>query len=138
VYGVPPQQVIGSSVKTRFTIQGGRPVLLRLAEVNFVDDKDGKPVGINQQIGRRPIAAFGNSDGDQQMLEWTAAGDGPRFMLIVHHTDADREYAYDRQSGIGTLNKALDEATSKGWVVVDTKRDWRVMFPPASNSASAK
>ena len=116
VYGVPPEQVVGSSIKTRFEIHNGRPVLLRLPEVDFVDDKAGKPVGIQKFIGRRPIAAFGNSDGDQQMLEWTAAGAGARLMLLVHHTDAAREYAYDRKSSVGTLDKALDEANAKGWV----------------------
>jgi len=130
VYGIPPEQVVGSSLKTRFEIVDGKPELLRLPEINFIDDKEGKPVGINQYIGRRPIAAFGNSDGDQQMLEWTAAGNGPRFMLLVHHTDAEREYAYDRQSSMGRLDKALDEANQKGWTVVDMKNDWKVIFPP--------
>jgi hypothetical protein len=105
---------------------------MRLPEINFIDDKEGKPVAINQYLGRRPIAAFGNSDGDQQMLEWTAAGDGPRLMLLVHHTDAEREYAYDRQSSFGHLDKALDEANAKGWIVVDMKSDWKVIFPPGS------
>jgi haloacid dehalogenase-like hydrolase len=135
VFGIPPQQVIGSSVKTKFELRDGLPVLLRLPEVDFVDDKAGKPVGINKFIGRRPIAAFGNSDGDREMLEWTAAGKGPRLMLIVHHTDADREYAYDRQSKIGTLDKALDEANAKGWTVVDMKRDWKNIFPPQARIA---
>jgi hypothetical protein len=130
VYGIPPEQVVGSSIKTKFELVDGKPDLVRLPEINFIDDKEGKPVGINQYIGRRPIAAFGNSDGDQQMLEWTAAGDGPRFMLIVHHTDAEREYAYDRQSAFGKLDKALDEANAKGWTVVDMKADWKVIFPP--------
>jgi hypothetical protein len=129
-YGVPPQQVIGSSAKTKFEMQDGKPILMRLPEVNFIDDGPGKPVGINLFIGRRPIAAFGNSDGDQQMLEWTAAGSGPRFMLLVHHTDAAREYAYDRNSPVGRLDKALDEANAKGWTVVDMKKDWKVIFPP--------
>lgn len=129
VYGIPPEQVIGSSIKTKFEMRDGKPVLIRLPEVNFVDDKDGKPIGINQFIGRRPIAAFGNSDGDQQMLEWTTAGSGLRFALIVHHTDAVREYSYDRQSSVGKLDKALDEATTRGWTVVDMKKDWKVIFP---------
>jgi phosphoserine phosphatase len=129
VYGIPPQQVVGSSVKTKFEIRNGQPVLLRIPEINFIDDKEGKPIGINNFIGKKPIAAFGNSDGDQQMLEWTAAGKGPSLMLIVHHTDADREYAYDRQSKIGSLDKALDEANAKGWIVVDMKRDWKTIFP---------
>lgn len=130
VYGIPPEQVVGSSIKTEFEMINGEPALMRLPEINFVDDKEGKPVGINQYIGRRPIAAFGNSDGDEQMLEWTAAGNGPRLMLIVHHTDAEREYAYDRQSSFGKLDKALDEANAKGWTVVDMKNDWKVIFPP--------
>jgi phosphoserine phosphatase len=130
IYGIPPEQVVGSSIKTKFEVVDGKPVLMRLPEINFIDDKEGKPVGINQYIGRRPIAAFGNSDGDQQMLEWTAAGDGPRFMLLVHHTDAAREYAYDRQSSFGRLDKALDEANAKGWTVVDMKNDWKTIFPP--------
>jgi hypothetical protein len=130
VYGVPPEQVVGSSIKTKYEMVDGKPVLMRLPEINFIDDNDGKPIGINQYIGRRPIAAFGNSDGDQQMLEWTAAGDGARFMLLVHHTDAEREYAYDRQSKFGKLDTALDEANAKGWTVVDMKNDWKVIFPP--------
>jgi len=130
VYGVPPEQVVGSSAKTKFEIVNGQPVLMRLPELNFIDDKDGKPVGINQYIGRRPIAAFGNSDGDQQMLEYTAAGPGPRLALLVHHTDAVREYAYDRQDKLARLDKALDEAHAKGWIVVDMKNDWKTIFPP--------
>jgi phosphoserine phosphatase len=130
VYGVPPEHVIGSSIKTKFEVREGKPVLVRLAEVDFVDDKKGKPVGINKFIGRRPIAAFGNSDGDLEMLEWTAAGTGSRLMVLVHHTDADREYAYDRATPFGTLDKAWDEATAKGWVVVDMKKDWKTIFPP--------
>jgi hypothetical protein len=129
VYGVPPEQIIGSSIKTKFEIKDGKPVIVRLPEINFIDDKEGKPVGINQFIGKRPIAAFGNSDGDLQMLQWTAAGDGKRLMLYVHHTDAEREWAYDRESHIGKLNKGLDEANEKGWVVVDIKNDWKVIFP---------
>jgi len=129
VYGIPPEQVIGSSIKTNFEMRDGKPVLVRLPEVNFIDDKAGKPVGINQHIGRRPIAAFGNSDGDLQMLQWTAAGSGPRFCLYVHHTDAEREWAYDRNSPIGRLDKALDEAQAKGWTVVDMKQDWRLIYP---------
>lgn len=128
-YGIPPEQVVGSSIKTRFDMRDGQPVLLRLPEVEFVDDGPGKPAGINRFIGRRPIAAFGNSDGDQQMLEWTAAGKGARLMLLVHHTDADREFAYDRTSPVGKLDKAWNEATAKGWVVVDMKQDWKTIFP---------
>lgn len=129
VYGIPPEQVVGSSVKTQFDLRNGKPALVRLPEVNFIDDGAGKPVGINQHIGRRPIAAFGNSDGDQQMLEWTAAGNGARFALLVHHTDAEREWAYDRKSAIGHLDKALDEAQAKGWTVVDMKKDWKAIYP---------
>jgi hypothetical protein len=129
VYGIPPEQVIGSSIKTRFELHDGTPVLVRLPEINFIDDKAGKPVGIQMHIGRRPIAAFGNSDGDLQMIQWTTAGSGARFGLIVHHTDADREYAYDRQSSIGRLDKALDEAKRQGWTVVDIKQDWMRIFP---------
>jgi hypothetical protein len=129
VYGIPPEQVIGSSIKTRFEMRGGTPVLVRLPEINFIDDKAGKPVGIHMHIGRRPIAAFGNSDGDLQMLQWTTAGPGARLGLIVHHTDAGREYAYDRQSAVGRLDKALDEAKTQGWTVVDIKQDWKRVFP---------
>ena len=132
VYGIPPEQVVGSSIKTEFELRDGTPVLVRLSEINFIDDKAGKPVGINQHIGRRPIAAFGNSDGDLQMLEWVAAGSGERFCLYVHHTDAAREWAYDRNSSIGRLDLGLDEAQAKGWTVVDMKRDWARIFPPES------
>jgi len=127
-YGIPPEQVIGSSIKTKFEMRDGKPVLVRLPQIDFIDDKEGKPVGINSHIGRRPIAGFGNSDGDLQMLQWTTAGSGPRFALIVHHDDADREWAYDRKSSIGKLNKALDEATAKGWTVVSMKDDWKRVF----------
>jgi phosphoserine phosphatase len=129
VYGIPPEQVVGSSIKTKFEIKDGKPVLTRLAEVHFIDDKEGKPVGINEHIGRRPIAAFGNSDGDLQMLQWTTAGEGPRFALYVHHTDAEREWAYDCKSHFGKLDKGLDEAKTKGWTVVDMKRDWKLIHP---------
>lgn len=128
VYGIPPEQVVGSSSKVKFEMRDGKPVLLKLPEVGSIDDGPGKPVNINLHIGRRPIMAFGNSDGDLQMLQWTAAGDGPRFALIVHHTDAEREWAYDRQSHIGKLDKALDEAQSRGWTVVDMKTDWKTIF----------
>lgn len=129
-YGIPPEQVIGSSGKTSFQIRDGQPILLKLPEVEFVDDGPGKPAGINRFIGRRPIAAFGNSDGDLQMLQWTAAGDKRRLAALVHHTDAEREYAYDRQSAFGKLDKALDEAQAKGWTVIDMKQEWKVIFPP--------
>jgi hypothetical protein len=129
VYGIPPEQVVGSSIKLKFETRDGKPVLMRLPEIDFIDDGPGKPVGIQKFIGRRPIAAFGNSDGDLQMLQWTAAGEGPRFMLLVHHTDAEREWAYDRQSPIGRLDKAFDEAQRRGWTVVDMKKDWKRIFP---------
>ena len=128
VYGIPPEQVVGSSIKTRFEVRDGRPVLVRLPEMDFVDDKAGKPVGINSTSAAGPIAAFGNSDGDLQMLQWTAAGAGARFCLYVHHTDEMREWAYDRQSHVGRLDKGLDEARARGWTVVDMKRDWRVVY----------
>src|SRR3954454_21350613 len=130
VYGIPPEQVVGSSGVTKFQSGAdGKPELIKEPKVEFVDDGPGKPVGINRFIGRRPILAFGNSDGDLQMLQWTAAGRGARFMGIVHHTDAEREYAYDRKSHIGHLDMALDEANAKGWSVVDMKTDWRIVFP---------
>jgi phosphoserine phosphatase len=129
VYGIPPEHVVGSSIKTKFEMRDGKPVLVRLPELDFMNDKDGKPVAIHKFIGRRPIAAFGNSDGDLQMLQWTVAGDGPSLMGIVHHTDAKREWAYDRKSDIGCLDKALDEANAKGWTVVDMKKDWKVVYP---------
>ena len=129
VYGIPPEQVIGSSIKVKFELRDGEPVLVRLPEIDFIDDKAGKPVGIHKFIGRRPIAAFGNSDGDLQMLQWTTAGEGARFGLIVHHTDAQREWAYDRDTHVGKLDKALGEAAAQGWTVVDMKNDWRVIYP---------
>jgi hypothetical protein len=129
VYGIPPEQVVGSSGVVKFQIGAdGKPVLMKEAKVEFIDDGPGKPVGINRFIGRRPIFAFGNSDGDLQMLQYTAGGAGTRFMGIVHHTDAAREYAYDRQSHIGKLDKALDEGTKRGWTIVDMKRDWKKIF----------
>jgi len=128
VYGVPPEQVIGSSIVTQYEFKDGKPVLMRLPKVDFIDDKAGKPVAIEKFIGRRPLLAFGNSDGDQQMLEWTAAGRGSRFMGLVHHTDAKREYAYDRTTDFGRLDKALDEAIAKGWIVVDMQKDWKRIF----------
>lgn len=130
VYGIPPEQVVGSSVKTKYEVRVGKPVIVRLPELNFIDDKQGKPVGIQQHIGRRPLMAFGNSDGDFQMLEWTTAGDGPRFGMLIHHTDAEREWAYDRDSHIGKLDKGLDAAPTRGWTVVDMQRDWKVVFGP--------
>ena len=130
VYGIPPEQVVGSSLKMKLEVRDGRPVLVKLPAIDLVDDKEGKPVGIESHIGRRPIAAFGNSDGDLQMLQWTAAGRGPRFALIVHHDDDAREWAYDRASHIGKLDKAWDEATARGWTVVSMKNDWKVIFRP--------
>ena len=129
VYGIPPEQVVGSSIQTKFEMRDDGPVLVRLPKLNFIDDKEGKPVGINLHIGRRPLAAFGNSDGDLQMLQWATAGQGPRLGLLVHHTDAEREWAYDRKSHIGKLDKALDEGISRGWVVVNMKDDWKVIYP---------
>lgn len=129
VYGIPPEQIVGSTGKTRFELRDGKPVLVKLPGVEFVDDGPGKPVGIHKFIGRRPVMCFGNSDGDYHMLRWTTAGAGPRFGLIVHHTDADREWAYDRTSHVGKLAKALDEAPAAGWVVADMKADWKVIYP---------
>jgi len=129
VYGIPPEQVVGSSIKTKFELRDGKLVLVRLPEMNFLNDKAGKPVGINQYIGRRPIAAFGNSDGDLQMLQWVAGGSGGSLCVFVHHTDAEREWAYDRESIIGRLDKGLDKAKARGWTVVDMKRDWKTVFP---------
>ena len=129
-YGIPPEQVVGSSSKLKYEMTDGKPLLLRLPEVQFINDKQGKPIGIEIFIGRRPIAAFGNSDGDQQMLEWTMGGSGARFVFIVHHDDAEREWAYDRKSDVGRLDKASDEAVAKGWIVVSMKDDWKTIFPP--------
>ncbi|MFO7684662.1 MAG: HAD family hydrolase, partial [Desulfobacterales bacterium] len=128
VYGVPPEQVIGSSVKTRYEVRDGRPVIARLGEIDFIDDKAGKPVGIHKFIGRRPLMAFGNSDGDFEMLEWTTSGTGPRFGLIVRHDDAVREWAYDRDSPIGRLNRGLDEGPQRGWVIASIQRDWQRVY----------
>lgn len=130
VYGIPPEQVIGSSIKTRFVMKDGKPVLERLPELDFIDDKAEKPVGIHKFIGRRPTAAFGNSDGDLQMLQWTAAGKGRRLMLYIHHTDDEREWAYDKDSHVGRLDKGLTEAREKGWTVVDMQKDWASVYSP--------
>jgi len=130
VYGIPPEQVVGSSIASKFEMRDGKPVLLREAKLNFIDDKAGKPVGINQHIGRRPIFAFGNSDGDLQMLQYTTLGStGKRFAGIVHHTDGEREFAYDRDSHMGRLDKGLVEAKKNGWTVVDMKKEWKVIYP---------
>jgi haloacid dehalogenase-like hydrolase len=128
VYGIPPEQVVGSSIKTRFVTEGDGASLVRLPEIDFINDKAGKPVGIHKFIGRRPILASGNSDGDLQMLQYTAAGKGPRLILLLHHDDAEREYAYDRDSHVGRLDKALDEARRREWVVVSMKKDFRAVF----------
>jgi phosphoglycolate phosphatase-like HAD superfamily hydrolase len=129
VYGIPPEQVVGSSLKMKYELRNGTPVLVKLPEVDLIDDKEGKPVGIESHIGRRPVIAVGNSDGDFQMLEYTTAGEGPRLGLIVHHTDAEREYAYDRDSHVGQLKRGLDEASTRGWVLIDMKSDWKTVFP---------
>jgi phosphoserine phosphatase len=128
-YGIPREQVVGSSVVTEFQFKDGKPVLVRMPKINFINDKAGKPVGIYQHIGRRPILAFGNSDSDMQMIEYTLAGEGRRMGLFVHHTDADREYAYDRKSHVGTLDKVLDIASKNDWIIVDMKNDWKQIFP---------
>jgi phosphoglycolate phosphatase-like HAD superfamily hydrolase len=127
IYGVPPEQVIGTSIRTKFELRNGEPVLVRLPEINFIDDGEGKPVGIQMHIGRRPLAAFGNADGDLQMLQWTAGGPGRRLMLLVDHTDAEREFIY-RVSPMGRLELALDEAHQRGWTVVSMKNDWKSIF----------
>jgi len=128
-YGIPPWQVVGSSIVSEFKTRDGKPELVRMPKIDFIDDKAGKPVGIYQHIGRRPILAFGNADADMQMIEYTKAGKGRRLGLFVHHTDADREYAYDRDSHVGKLDKALDQADANGWIVVDMKNDWNRVFP---------
>lgn len=129
VYGIPPEQVIGSRVKTELVVREGKPIIMRLPELEFLDDKAGKPIGIHQAIGRRPIMAFGNSDGDLEMLQWVTAGPGPRFAALVHHTDAAREAAYDRTSSVGKLDKALDAAKAQHWTLIDMKRDWTTVYP---------
>ncbi len=129
IYGIPRDQVVGSSIKTVFEIIDGKPVIKRLPEMNFIDDKEGKPVGIHKFIGRKPVFCSGNSDGDLQMMQWTASGEGSRFMLYLHHTDSIREWAYDRNSSIGKLDKGLDEAKENGWTVINMKDDWKVIYP---------
>jgi phosphoglycolate phosphatase-like HAD superfamily hydrolase len=128
-YGIPPEQVVGSSIVAEFQLKDGKPALVRMPKIDFINDKAGKPVGIYQHIGRRPILAFGNADADMQMIEYTMAGEGRRLGLFLHHTDADREYAYDRKSHVGTLDKALDQADANGWIIVDMKNDWTSVFP---------
>jgi len=133
-YGIPPDQVVGSSVKVKYDMMEGRPVLTKLPELNFIDDKEGKPVGIHQHIGKRPVFATGNSDGDYAMLQWTTTATGyPRFGMIVHHTDSVREWAYDRGSHIGRLEKALDDAEKYRWVIIDMKQDWKILYPFENN-----
>lgn len=129
VYGIPPEQVVGSSLKLKYEIKDGKPVIMKLPDLDFIDDKEGKPVGIQNHIGRRPVFAAGNSDGDFQMLEWTTTGQGPRFGLLVHHDDAAREFAYDRQSAFGKLDRGLDEGPKRGWAIVSMKEDWESVFP---------
>jgi hypothetical protein len=128
-YGIPPENVIGSSVVSEFQMKDGKPVLVRMPKIDFVNDKAGKPVGIYEHIGQRPLLAFGNSDSDMQMIQYTKAGDGLRMGLFVHHTDAEREYAYDRKSHVGTLDKALDQADANDWIIVSMKDDWNTVFP---------
>lgn len=135
-YGIPPEQVVGSSGGLKYELRDGKPVLLKTAELVLNDDKEGKPVGIQRHIGRRPVLAFGNSDGDFQMLEWTTSGPGPRLGLIVHHTDAEREWAYDRKSAVGRLDRGLDEAPRRGWILVDMKTDWTRIHPDLPGSGS--
>ena len=130
VYGIPSERVIGSSIKTKYEVRDGVPVIVRLPEIEFVDDKEGKPLGIHKAIGKRPIAAFGNSDGDFQMLEWTTSAPGPRLAMIVHHDDAVREFAYDRGSHIGRLERGLDEAGARGWSLISMKSDWKTVYTP--------
>jgi hypothetical protein len=129
VYGIPPEQTVGSRIQKVFEIRDGGPVLVRLAEIDFIDDKATKPVGIHNMIGRRPIAAFGNSDGDLQMLQWTAGEPGKRLLGLIHHTDGEREWAYDRESHVGRLDQALVQAQDQGWMIVDMKQDWKVVYP---------
>jgi len=129
VYGIPPEQVVGSVLKAKYEVRDAKPVIVREPEIDFVNDKEGKPVGIQTHIGRRPIAAFGNSDGDFQMLEWTTSGKGRRLGVLIHHTDAEREWAYDREAHLGRLDRGLDEAEARGWIVVDMKNDWAKVFP---------
>lgn len=130
VYGIPPEQIIGSSIKTKYELRDGKPAIVKLPEINHIDDKAGKPAAIQHHIGRRPVFAAGNSDGDFEMLEWTTAGDGPRFAMIIHHDDAEREFAYDRESHIGKLDKGLDEGPKRGWTVVSMKNHWKTIYPP--------
>ena len=131
IYGIPPERVVGSSIDAKYEVRNGKPVIVKLPEVDFIDDKAGKPVGIHRYIGRRPILAIGNSDGDFEMLEWTTAGEGPRLGMLLHHTDADREWTYDRESHIGKLDRGLDEAAERNWILIDMKREWTQIYPSA-------
>jgi phosphoglycolate phosphatase-like HAD superfamily hydrolase len=130
VYGIPPEQVIGSTGKQKFERPGGKALLTKLPAVDFIDDKEGKPIAIQKFIGRRPVAAFGNSDGDLQMLQWTCDASGPRFCLYLHHTDGEREWAYDRASSVGRLDKGLDEASARNWTIISMKQNWKEVFSP--------
>jgi hypothetical protein len=138
IYGVPPEQVVGSGGKLKLEVRDGKPVLIKLPEVDLIDDKEGKPVGIQSRIGRRPIAALGSSDGDLQMLQWAMAASGPRFALFAHHDDAAREYAYDRADKLQTFSKGWDEALAKGWTVVSVKNDWSMVFPPTTSASTQR
>jgi hypothetical protein len=129
-YGIPPEQVVGSRIKSEYAVRDGKGVVVRQPEIGFIDDKSGKPVGIYEHIGRRPILAVGNSDGDFEMVEYATSGEGLRLGIFIHHTDADREYAYDRESKVGKLSRALDEAKARDWLIVDMKNDWKVIWPP--------
>ena len=137
-YGVPPQQVVGSSVRTVYQVRDGTPAIVRLGEIDFINDRAGKPVGINTFIGKRPIAAFGNSDGDFEMLEWTTSGPGARLGMLVHHDDAAREFAYDRDSPVGRLARGLDEAPARGWTIVSMKDDWKTVYPADGARAASE
>jgi hypothetical protein len=128
IYGIPRDQVIGSSIKTEFLIEDGKPSIKKLPELDFIDDKEGKPIGIHKFIGRKPVFCSGNSDGDLAMMQYTASGEGKRFMLYLHHTDSVREWAYDRNSSVGRLDKGLDETLDKGWTVINMKEDWKVIY----------
>ena len=131
VYGIPPERVVGSSIKAKYEVRDGKPVIVKLPEIDLIDDKAGKPVGIHRYIGSRPILAIGNSDGDFEMLEWTTTGDGPRLGMILHHTDADREWAYDRDSHIGKLDRGLNESSGRNWNLIDMKKEWKNIYPSA-------
>ena len=134
VYGIPPERVVGSSIKAKYEVRDGKPVIVKLPEIDLIDDKAGKPVGIHRYIGSRPLLAIGNSDGDFEMIEWTTSGDGPRLGMILHHTDADREWAYDRSSHIGKLDRGLDEAAERNWILIDMTKEWKQIYPSADQA----